>query len=85
MTDDLLFNALRRHAMLAQDGARRLTGRDQGEQEVLAADVTVAEPAGMRQGQGQDGDGLGGAGLHHRLPARLPCFSSAGFMTVSIC
>jgi hypothetical protein len=49
MTDDLLLNALRRYAVLAQDGARRQTGRDQGKQEVLAADVTVAEPAGMLQ------------------------------------
>src|SRR6202034_1545339 len=72
-TDDLLLNALRCDAALAQEGARWLAGRDQSEQEMLAADVTVPEPAGMLQGEGQGGEGLGGAGLHQRLPVRLPC------------
>jgi hypothetical protein len=54
-TGDLLLNALRRNATLGQEGARWLAGRDQSEQEMLAADVTVPEPAGMPQGEGQDG------------------------------
>ena len=53
MTDDLLLNALRCDAALGQEGARWLAGRDQSEQEMLAADVTVPEPAGMLQGEGQ--------------------------------
>jgi hypothetical protein len=46
-TSNLLLNALRCDAALAQEGARWLAGRDQGEQEMLAADVTVPEPGGM--------------------------------------
>ena len=61
-TGDLLLNALRCDATLGQEGARWLAGRDQSEQEMLAADVTVPEPAGMPQGEGQDGEGLGVAG-----------------------
>ena len=61
-TDDLLLNVLRCDAALTQEGARWLAGRDQGEQEMPAADVTVPEPAGMFQGEGQDGEGPGVAG-----------------------
>jgi hypothetical protein len=46
-TGNLLLNALRCDAALAQEGSRSLAGRDQSEQEMLAADVTVPEPAGM--------------------------------------
>jgi hypothetical protein len=56
MTDDLLLNALRCDAAFAQEGARWLAGRDQSEQKMLAADVTMPEPAGMLQGEGQDGE-----------------------------
>ena len=33
----------------------------------------MPEPVGMLQGEGHDGQGLGGAGLRHRAPVRLPC------------
>src|SRR6185437_7552294 len=64
-------DALRRDALVAQDRAGRLGGRGRGQQQVLAADVVVPEPAGI--GLGLDDDVAGGAGEaleHHRLPRR---------------
>jgi hypothetical protein len=66
-------DAVGRDALVAQHRAGRLAGRGGGQQQVLAADVTVPEPAGIVPGLGDDvASGIGEALEHHGLPARRP-------------
>src|SRR5260370_9812257 len=70
---DLLFDQFRRYAVRAHDRAARLAVGNGGEQDVLAADVAVPEPAGGLLAGGDEGpSGLGKAPEPHRLPIRPP-------------
>ena len=60
--------------MIAKDGARRVTGGRDGQQEMLGAEITVPEPVGVLHGGGENGNRLGGEGS---MPGR--------FMIVSTC
>jgi hypothetical protein len=69
-----LLDALGRDAAPAQDGTSRLVRGGQGEQEMLAAEVTVAKPDGVFVGAHRDRAGVPGQVIaHHRRPIRLAC------------
>ena len=57
--DDLGLHALRGDTVVAQDGGRRFAGGGGGEQEMLAADMAVPQPAGVLLGLNHDGTGAG--------------------------
>src|SRR6266571_4130555 len=66
---DLGFHGFRGDTMLAQGTARRLAHGGGCEQEMLAADIAVPEPAGLLLGLNHDFAGVIGESLEHqRLP-----------------
>ena len=71
--DDLGLDCLRGDTMLAQDRAHWFAGGSGREQQMLAADIAVSEPAGMVVGLDHHSARLTGEALeHHRLPTRRP-------------
>ena len=75
--DDFLLNPVRREAPLTQDRAGRLIGADQGQQQMLTADVAVAEPASVSLGMDHDGAGVIGEVLDI-IASRSACGACGG-------
>ena len=65
---DLAAGGLQRHADARKDAARRPVGlAEQPEQDVLGADVVVAQPPGLFLGQNDDVPGAAGESLKHEV------------------